>query len=170
MALSHLSPYELLITDVDGVLNDGKFYYSQEGKIFKKFGPHDSDGIKFFRQFGINVIAVTADKRGFDITKRRTDDLNVKLFYVPEADRVDGVLKAANGLPFAFIGDGYHDLKVFPYSTISYTTQNALKIVKEKANVVLNAIGGDGALMLAFEHYLSAFNSEKYSLYLNGKL
>ena len=29
------------IVDVDGVLTDGKFYYSSEGKLMKKFGPHD---------------------------------------------------------------------------------------------------------------------------------
>ena len=31
-------------------------------KDSKKFG-HDSDGIKFFKRFGVKVAAVTADKR-----------------------------------------------------------------------------------------------------------
>ena len=30
---------EELITDVDGVLTDGKYTYSEEGKIYKQFGP-----------------------------------------------------------------------------------------------------------------------------------
>ena len=27
------------VIDVDGVLTDGKFYYTTEGKVMKKFGP-----------------------------------------------------------------------------------------------------------------------------------
>ena len=37
---------ENFVLDVDGVLTDGTFYYSEKGKIMKKFGPHDSDGLK----------------------------------------------------------------------------------------------------------------------------
>ena len=38
--------FKHLVTDVDGVLTDGGFYYNTEGKVLKKFGPHDSDGFK----------------------------------------------------------------------------------------------------------------------------
>ena len=33
------------ILDVDGVMTTGQFMYSKNGKIFKVFGPHDSDGL-----------------------------------------------------------------------------------------------------------------------------
>ena len=54
-----------LIIDVDGVLTDGSFIYDNKGKIFKKFGPHDSDGIKIIKNF-IDVFLISADKRGYD--------------------------------------------------------------------------------------------------------
>ena len=34
------------ILDVDGVMTTGQFFYSKDGKIYKVFGPHDSDGLK----------------------------------------------------------------------------------------------------------------------------
>ena len=34
------------VLDVDGVLTTGQFLYSVNGKIYKVFGPHDSDGLK----------------------------------------------------------------------------------------------------------------------------
>ena len=37
----------LIILDVDGVMTSGKFLYSSKGKIFKEFGAHDNDGIKY---------------------------------------------------------------------------------------------------------------------------
>ena len=167
---SNLKPFKILITDVDGILTDGKIYYSSEGKILKEFGPHDSDGIKFFKRFGIKIAAVTADKRGFDISKRRMDDMNIPLFHVPESSRLEGVLKVADGCPFAFIGDGYHDIKVFDSAEISYTTLNALDIVRDAADVVLQTYGGSGALMSVFEHYLSLHDDLNYTLFKKGAL
>ena len=168
--VSEFKPFKILITDVDGILTDGKIYYSSKGKILKKFGPHDSDGIKFFKQFGVKVAAVTADKRGFDISKRRMDDMNIPLFHVPESNRVEGVLKVADGCPFAFIGDGYHDIKVFNSAEIGYTTLNSLDIVRNAADVVLKTNGSEGALMLAFEHYLSLFHHTSYKQFKQGAL
>ena len=57
------------ILDVDGVFTDGTFYYSKKGKIYKKFGPHDSDGIKIIKKH-FNTSLISADKRGFEISKK----------------------------------------------------------------------------------------------------
>ena len=34
---------ELFVIDVDGVMTDGKFYYSVDGKILKAFGAASQD-------------------------------------------------------------------------------------------------------------------------------
>ena len=36
----------VFIFDVDGVLSDGKFYYSVDGKVLKVFGPDDHDALQ----------------------------------------------------------------------------------------------------------------------------
>ena len=38
-----------LILDVDGVMTTGQFLYSEDGKAYKIFGPHDADGLKILR-------------------------------------------------------------------------------------------------------------------------
>jgi 3-deoxy-D-manno-octulosonate 8-phosphate phosphatase KdsC-like HAD superfamily phosphatase len=43
-----------LVLDVDGVITNGKFVYTQEGKISKEFGSHDSDALQIVKE-KINV-------------------------------------------------------------------------------------------------------------------
>ena len=33
------------VIDVDGVMTDGQFYYTAEGKVMKVFGPNDHDAL-----------------------------------------------------------------------------------------------------------------------------
>ena len=77
-----------LVTDVDGVFTDGSFLYSAEGKTYKTFGPHDSDGINLIREMGITVVAVTSDHRGFSITQRRMSDIDVICYLITEKERL----------------------------------------------------------------------------------
>ena len=35
----------VFIIDVDGVMTTGQFFYSEEGKRMKVFGPDDNDGL-----------------------------------------------------------------------------------------------------------------------------
>jgi 3-deoxy-D-manno-octulosonate 8-phosphate phosphatase KdsC-like HAD superfamily phosphatase len=53
-----------LVMDVDGVLNTGHFFYSEEGKMFKVFGPHDRDGVKIAESMGLTINFITADGLG----------------------------------------------------------------------------------------------------------
>ena len=39
--------FKNLVIDVDGVMTDGKFYYSVDGKILKAFGADDHDALLF---------------------------------------------------------------------------------------------------------------------------
>ena len=39
--------YKNFVTDVDGVLTDGGFYYNESGKSLKKFGPTTAMVLKY---------------------------------------------------------------------------------------------------------------------------
>ena len=56
-----------LIFDVDGVLTDGTFFYSVDGKVLKRFGSHDGQAIKICRAY-FNMQIISADKKGFEIS------------------------------------------------------------------------------------------------------
>src|SRR5512138_1915369 len=102
-----------LIFDVDGVFTTGQFLYTKEGKVGKIFGPHDADGIKMIRD-KIDVQAITADKRGFEITKKRIeDDMGIKLTMVSEGDRLKWFKDNFDLKEVIYVGDGIHDATIF---------------------------------------------------------
>ena len=43
--------FKTLILDVDGVMTDGKFYYTEDGKIMKVFGADDNDALSMLKNF-----------------------------------------------------------------------------------------------------------------------
>ena len=68
-----------LVRDVDGVLTTGHFIYTVDGKAAKVFGPDDHDALLLVKPY-LDVIAITGDRRGFDITKKRVaEDMNLRL-------------------------------------------------------------------------------------------
>ena len=136
-----------LITDVDGVLTDGKFYYSEHGKYSKKFGPHDSDGIKILKKLGIEVIAISADKRGFSITKKRLSDMGVEIYNISEKERFDWYKENEIKNETIFIGDGLFDIKVLKYCKYSFSPNNAPDIVKKNAKYITKTNGSEGVLL-----------------------
>lgn len=163
-------PYSLVITDVDGVLTDGCFFYDSHGKQYKKFGPHDADGVKFFRKMGVEVIAISADKRGFPITSKRLADMGVELFLVSEKDRLSFVEKKLRKERVAFVGDGYFDIPSLKAAAVGYAPSSALKVVQDNADCVLPVSGGHGVLLSVFEHFLCLFDGAMFNSYKKGVL
>ena len=53
-----MSLYKVLILDVDGVMTDGKFYYSDKGKVMKVFGADDNDALSLLKEY-IKIIFVS---------------------------------------------------------------------------------------------------------------
>ena len=60
----------VFLLDVDGVMTTGQFLYSEGGKEYKVFGPHDNDGLKLIKDKA-TIKFITADERGFLITKKK---------------------------------------------------------------------------------------------------
>jgi YrbI family 3-deoxy-D-manno-octulosonate 8-phosphate phosphatase len=140
---------KLVISDVDGCLTDGGFIYTADGKIAKVFGPHDNDGVKLLKDNGFDVVFISADKRGFPITKKRIYDMECPVFNVSEADRVDWV-KRYTEMDYkfsAFFGDGISDMHVMDVVDKFACPANARKEVREVADYVTESAGGQGAFL-----------------------
>ena len=161
---------EELITDVDGVLTDGKYTYSEEGKIYKQFGPHDSDGFKIIKSLGIKVRAISADYRGFNITKKRLDDLGIEVDLVSEKDRLDWINNNCNIHETVYVGDGLYDAEVMSICAYAFAPSNALEITKTASNYVTKAKGGNGVIFEISMELLRIFDSKRYERYMLGKV
>jgi len=169
MVAASPKPYDVLITDIDGVLTDGCFIYTADGKMGKLFGAHDADGARLFRSIGIKIIAVTADNRGYHISQRRLDDMGIQLHLVKEAGRAEAVAALADDKSYGFIGDGYYDIGPIRNAAIGYCPLSAPDVVKSNASHVLPVNGGSGVLLAAFEHYLSVWDNNAYSNFKEGR-
>lgn len=145
------------VLDVDGVFTNGQFLYTEEGKFAKVFGPHDHDGIKLVRNY-LRVMAVTADRRGFKITKKRIgEDMNLQLELVTEGERLAWLNKNFNLPRVIFMGDGMFDAQIFKHVGYSIAPNNAFYLAKERANYVTRHNAGEGAVAEACLHVLEKF-------------
>ena len=132
------------ILDVDGVLTDGSFYYSEKGKVMKKFGAHDNDGIKLLKPF-FNISLITADKRGYPISKLRAKHMGLKIKLVNEENRYSYFEKIGFD-KCIFAGDGHYDAAILKKVLLGFAPKNSVKIAKKNANYVTKNIGGGGAV------------------------
>lgn len=140
---------ETMIFDVDGVFTDGSYCYNSSGKVLKKFGAHDSDGIKFLRFLGVKVYSITADQRGFDISNSRMSDLEIALTLVSEENRFNYVNNNFSLSKTAFMGDGIFDAKILSSVECGIAPMNACKAAKTSAKFVTKSSGGSGAVFEA---------------------
>ncbi len=148
---------KVFILDVDGVFTDGKFYYTVDGKIAKMFGPEDNDGLSLLKG-KIEVRAVSGDKKGFAITRKRiAEDMKMQLDEVSTFERIDWIKSLYNPKDVIYMGDGIYDPLVFKEVAYSIAPANAFYTTKKHANFVTNARGGEGAVAEACLHILDKF-------------
>lgn len=147
-------PLKYFILDVDGVMTDGTFIYTADGKVAKIFGPHDADGLKLIRD-KIEIRFISADHRGFEITKKRiVEDMGYPLELVSESDRFEYVKKFGFDQT-VFMGDGYYDAPIIKECTIGIAPCGARIEAQRNANFITASRGGHGAVMDACLHLLS---------------
>lgn len=152
-----ISEKYLFVLDLDGVLTDGKFYYSSAGKILKAFGADDNDALKSIAQF-FEIIVVTADRVGFEISKKRvTEDMGLPLFLVPAKGRGKWISEKYPSRFRIYMGDGIFDPQVFQEVDYSIAPANASRPTQEAANFVTNQCGGDRAVAEACTHIANKF-------------
>lgn len=138
---------EFVIFDVDGVMTTGQFLYSINGKEYKVFGPHDNDGIKLICNL-IKIIFITADERGYPITKRRiVDDMKQELHLVNENGRLDFIEKNYRLSNVIYMGDGYYDAAILEKCFFGIAPNNARIEAKKAANYITPSNSGEGAVL-----------------------
>lgn len=141
----------VVISDVDGVLNTGQFLVSKNGKEFKVFGPHDNDGYKILKNAGFDVIFISADSRGFEITKERiVNEMNAPLYHVKEKERTSWIKSFVadnNYIGYIYIADGISDVVSLCNAFLSIVPKNGRKEAKRYANYITESNSGEGAFL-----------------------
>jgi 3-deoxy-D-manno-octulosonate 8-phosphate phosphatase KdsC-like HAD superfamily phosphatase len=124
------------ISDVDGCLNDGVIYWSEQGKPFKAFGNYDHDGVITF---------ITADKAGWNIMYSRiVEHMKCDLVLVPEASRYEFV-ETYGFDNVAYMGDGFYDAPIIQAARYGIAPAQGRVEARNAANYVTPSRGGEGA-------------------------
>ena len=122
-AIKSASKVRLLLLDVDGILTDGRLYFSNSGEESKAFHSLDGHGIKMLMLAGIPVGIITG--RESNIVTKRAADLGIDILYQGREDKID-VLKeiiANKGIEahaIAYAGDDLPDLPVLQAVGLSF--------------------------------------------------
>lgn len=133
------------VLDVDGVMTTGHFLYSVEGKALKIFGPHDADGLKLVRD-KVNIFFITADKKGFAISKKRIEDLGFEIELISEQDRYNYVKDKFGFENTIFMGDGIFDAPLIKACKFGIAPANARQEAKEAADFITPSKSAEGAV------------------------
>ena len=153
---SHIAP-KYFVLDVDGVMTNGQFVYSAQGKAFKVFGPDDSDGLTLLTPH-LEVRFITGDKKGYAIShKRIVDDMGYRLDLVSTIRRVDWIREQYDLSEVIYMGDGIFDHYVMKHVAYAIAPCSADNTAKKYADYVTQRAGGDRAVAEACLHILERF-------------
>lgn len=148
---------KIFLLDVDGVMTTGEFFYSEEGKLLKIFGPDDHDALTLLKPY-IDIRFVTGDKKGFKISQKRiVEDMKFRLDLVSTVKRIDWIKENYNCKDVVYMGDGIFDHYVMKEVRYSIAPYNADLITKKKADYVTKRSGGDRSVAEACLHLLDKF-------------
>ncbi|PXX89818.1 HAD family hydrolase [Marinobacter vulgaris] len=149
----------LLALDVDGIMTDGKLFFSASGDELKAFNILDGLGIKQVMAAGIDVAVITG--RRSPLTAKRMNDLGIPHLMQGREDKKIALEELAGKLglsaqQIAYMGDDLPDLPAIRYAGLGITVPNGYWFVRQHADVCTVAPGGSGAVREACELLLSA--------------
>lgn len=154
-----LSRIKLIIFDVDGVLTDGKIYYTAGGDEIKAFHVHDGLGIKLLHQAGIQTAIITS--RLSPTVSTRAKELSIEHVYQGQKNKCDAFDLLCQTLQItpefiAYVGDDLPDLPLMKQVGVSIAVNNAVPLLKQAADFVTTLPGGEGAVREIVDRLLKA--------------
>ena len=140
---------KVLLSDIDGVLTDGKVTFDAAGNETKTVNFTDMDAMGSFRRAGLKIGLITGEKTPIVevIRKRCRPDYFICGCHT-KGEAVRQLMEENGFLPedVCYIGDGKYDLPVMPLVRISACPANAIREVKAAAKLNLLTRGGDGVI------------------------
>ncbi len=154
-----LAKVRILISDVDGVLTDGKINLDDNGIETKSYSVLDGMSIKMAQRHGLIFAIVSASDS--NSIKHRFTKLGVSEVIFNTEKKVNAIKSLLekynlNTDSVAYIGDDYIDIAPIKFCGVSFTPKNASKEVKAVSLINLDIYGGQGAVREAINIILKA--------------
>lgn len=160
--INKLKKIKLIVSDIDGVMTDGKLIFDSNGVESKFFNTLDGMGIVMALKSGIKIAVISGSRA--NCVMERFDKFKAHNFedlILGEEYKMRSLLTlikkySLNIEEVAYIGDDIVDLAPIKYVGVSFVPKNAVKDVKRFADIVINKNGGDGAVRVAIDMILKA--------------
>lgn len=153
------TPIRVILSDVDGVLTDGRITYDNSGVETKSFHVRDGLAIKLWQRAGYHFAIITS--RTSDVVRHRAAELGIKTVRQGVSDKwvaASEILRGLQATPeeTCYIGDDLPDLPVMRRVALSVAVGDAAEDVRQLARWTTRLPGGQGAVRELIERLLKA--------------
>src|SRR5688572_23777049 len=133
----------LLLMDCDGVLTDGRLYFSARGEELKVFDVRDGQGIVSWHRAGFKSGIISGRDAG-EIIRKRADELGIEFVRTGSPDKVrdfESIILSLGIGPenVAYIGDDIGDIDLMNRAGFAVAVADAVEEVKIAAAYVTKA-------------------------------
>jgi 3-deoxy-D-manno-octulosonate 8-phosphate phosphatase (KDO 8-P phosphatase) len=155
----NLNNVKLIISEVDGVLTNGDFYFDALGNIpFKGFYFKDFEAINLLKR-SFKVVFVSSEP---SVSYKLFQQKQLP-FYYDLKDKKQAVLKVLNHYSVKpddalYVASTYSDSDCMMQIPMSVCTEDSPPDVKNRASIVLPVYGGDGVFCHLYELLRSEMN------------
>lgn len=154
----------LLICDVDGVMTDGRLYFTPEGQEFKSFHARDGYGIKLLQQTGVATAVISG--RNSPAVGLRMNSLGITHIYQGRENKLEPFAELLDMLGLepeqtAFVADDLLDLPLFGRVGFAIAVADAHFSLQGSAHWTTRQPGGMGAVRETCDIIMHAQNNLK---------
>jgi len=165
------SEIRLILTDVDGVLTDGRVIFDNQGVESKQFNIRDGQGIRLWQQFGgqqsggqqsggqLGIVT----GRSSQIVKLRAAELDIDIVRQGVKEKLQVVRAICEELQLelaqvCYLGDDLPDWAVIKQVGLGVAVNDAAEELIQDADYVTSLRGGHGAMREVVELLLKNTN------------
>ena len=147
----------LMLSDIDGVLTDGRLVYDNEGIESKAFHCRDGQGIRLWRDAGYPFGLITL--RNSRIVQRRAAELEIDFLRQGVTNKLAAIETIAAELDLGldaicYLGDDLPDVRVLGSVGLGVSVADGCQEAREAADYVTQLAGGQGAVRETIEMIL----------------
>ena len=163
--LSDASGFEkikLLVMDCDGVLTDGRLFFTVSGETIKVFNVRDGQGLVMWHAAG-GISAIISGRDSGGIIEKRAEELGIEYVRTNSMDKAADLRRilTASGLKAeetAYMGDDVGDIAVLNIVGLPIAVADAAEEILPHCSIVTKAAGGEGAVREVIDKLLAAKN------------
>lgn len=139
----------MILMDVDGVLTDGKLYFTSSGDEIKAFDIQDGMGISLARKAGLKTGIITG--RSSIMVSRRAEELKYDIVLQGDDNKLGQYEKIKSQFnltdqQICYIGDDIPDIPVLQKVGFSVAVANARDELKQFCHYITKRDGGHSAV------------------------